>query len=215
MIDLFSLFSIGLAFFAIAVSPGPANISNATIAMRQGRKTSLVYGAGLSTGLVFWGVVAASGMGAILQSSIYLLMLLKICGGIYLIRLAYLSGREALKPELDSTEIVEKSVSGTSWFFRGFIMNISNPKTVIAWMAALSLGLGANDGILALVSGLVVCMFVGFATNAMYSICFSYRGVMSWYQRASRWINGVTSFLFAIAGIGLIRSAFSRSSVSE
>jgi threonine efflux protein len=55
MIDLFSLFSIGLAFFAIAVSPGPANISNATIAMSQGRKTSLVYGAGLSTGLVFWG----------------------------------------------------------------------------------------------------------------------------------------------------------------
>jgi len=214
MIDLFSLFSIGLAFFAIAVSPGPANISNATIAMSQGRKTSLVYGAGLSTGLLFWGIVAASGMGAVLQSSTYLLMLLKVCGGIYLIRLAYLSGKEALKPQSNNVEAGEEVVSGKSWFIRGVIMNISNPKTVIAWMAALSLGLGVNDGAASLVSGLVVCMFVGFATNAMYSICFSYSGVMSWYQRANRWINSVTSFLFCIAGIGLIYSAFKRSSVS-
>jgi threonine efflux protein len=213
VIDILSLLSIGLAFFVIAVSPGPANITNATIAMSQGRRTSLIYGAGLSTGLVFWGIVAASGMGAILQSSIYLLMALKVFGGLYLIRLAYLSGREALKPESNSIEVIDKSASSKSWFFRGFIMNISNPKTVIAWMAALSVGLGSNDGYLSLLSGLVVCIVVGFAANSMYSICFSYGGVMNWYQRASRWVNGVTSLLFSIAGIGLFRSAFNRSPV--
>jgi threonine efflux protein len=214
VIDLFSLLSIGIAFFVIAVSPGPANISNATIAMSKGRRTSLIYGAGLSTGLVFWGIIAASGMGAILQSSIYLLMALKVFGGLYLLRLAYLSAKETMKPNSANIEMIDDNVSGENWFFRGVIMNISNPKTVIAWMAALSVGLGSSDGVLSLVSGLVVCMIVGFATNAMYSICFSYRGVMNWYQRASRWINGVTSFLFSIAGIGLLRSAFSRSSVS-
>lgn len=214
MIDLFSLLSIGLAFFVIAVSPGPANISNATIAMSKGRITSLIYGAGLSTGLVFWGVIAASGMGAVLQNSIYLLMALKIFGGLYLLRLAYLSAKETMKSNSSNTEMIDENVSGKSWFFRGVIMNISNPKTVIAWMAALSVGLGSNDGILSLVSGLLVCMIVGFATNAMYSICFSYRGVMNWYLRASRWINGIASFLFAIAGVGLLRSAFNRSSVS-
>ena len=213
MIDLFSLLSIGIAFFVIAVSPGPANISNATIAMSKGRRTSLIYGAGLSTGLVFWGIIAASGMGAILQSSIYLLMALKVFGGLYLLRLAYLSAKEAMRPNSANIEIIDESISGKSWFFRGVILNISNPKTVIAWMAALSVGLGSNDGVLSLVTGLIVCMIVGFATNAMYSICFSYRGVMNWYQRASRWINGGTSFLFSIAGIGLLRSAFNRSSV--
>jgi threonine/homoserine/homoserine lactone efflux protein len=214
VIDLFSLLSIGIAFFVIAVSPGPANISNATIAMSKGRKTSLIYGAGLSTGLVFWGIIAASGMGAILQSSIYLLMALKVFGGLYLLRLAYLSAKETMKPNSTNIEMIDANVSDKKWFFRGVVMNISNPKTVIAWMAALSVGLGSNDGIISLVSGLVVCMIVGFSTNAMYSICFSYGGVMKWYQRASRWINGVTSFLFSIAGIGLLRSAFNRSSVS-
>ncbi|WP_289032185.1 LysE family translocator [uncultured Paraglaciecola sp.] len=212
--DLFSLLSIGIAFFVIAVSPGPANISNATIAMSKGRRTSLIYGAGLSTGLIFWGIIAASGMGAILQSSIYLLMALKVFGGLYLLRLAYLSAKETIKPNSVNIEMIDGSVSLKNWFFRGVIMNISNPKTVIAWMAALSVGLGSNDGILSLISGLVVCMIVGFATNAMYSICFSYRGVMNWYQRASRWVNGVTSILFSIAGIGLFHSAFNRSSVS-
>ncbi|MGX9417683.1 LysE family translocator [Vibrio sp. WJH972] len=214
MIDLFSLLSIGIAFFVIAVSPGPATISNATIAMSKGRRTSLIYGAGLSTGLVFWGIIAASGMGAILQSSIYLLMALKIFGGLYLLRLAYFSAKDTMKPNSSNIEMIDENVSGKNWFFRGVILNISNPKTVIAWMAALSVGLGSSDGILSLASGVVVCMIVGFATNAMYSICFSYRGVMNWYQRASRWINGVTSFLFSIAGIGLLRSAFNRSSVS-
>ncbi|MGV2871117.1 LysE family translocator [Colwellia sp. E150_009] len=211
MIDLFSLFSSGIAFFVIAVSPGPANISNATIAMSKGRRTSLIYGAGLSTGLVFWGIVAASGMGAILQNSVYLLMALKIFGGLYLLRLAYLSVKETMKSNSANIKTIDENVSGKSWFLRGVVMNISNPKTVIAWMAALSVGLGANDGVLSLVSGLIICMIVGFATNAMYSICFSHRDVMNWYQRASRWINGVTSFIFSIAGIGLLRSAFNRS----
>ncbi|CZF79605.1 MULTISPECIES: LysE family translocator [Grimontia] len=214
MIDLFSLLSIGIAFFVIAVSPGPANISNATIAMSKGRRTSLIYGAGLSTGLVFWGVVAASGMGAILQSSVYLLMALKVFGGLYLLRLAFLSAKESMKPNSTNVGMIEETFSGKKWFLRGVIMNISNPKTVIAWMAALSVGLNSNDGIFSVISGLVVCIIVGFATNGMYSICFSYSRVMNWYQRASRWINGVTSFLFTIAGIGLLRSAFNRSSMS-
>lgn len=213
MIDLWSLLSIGLAFFVIAVSPGPANIANATIAMSKGRSTSLIYGAGLSTGLVFWGLIAASGMGAVLQSSVYLLMALKIFGGLYLLRLAYFAARETMKPNASSSELIEENISGISWFFRGVIMNISNPKTVIAWMAALSVGLGSNDGMLSLALGLVVCIIVGFATNAMYSICFSYQGVMNWYQGASRWINGVASLLFATAGFGLIRSAFNRGAV--
>ena len=207
---MLSLFSIGLAFFVIAVSPGPANISNATVAMSRGRKTSLLYGAGLSTGLVFWGVIAASGLGVILQSSIYLLLILKIFGGLYLLRLAFLSGRDAILPDKKSVQVQSNSKSNLGWFIKGVLLNISNPKTVIAWMAALSVGLGANDSTTSLLLGVAVCIVVGFATNALYSILFSFNGVMNWYQNASRWINSIVSGLFAVAGVGLIRSAFSQ-----
>lgn len=207
---MFSLFSIGLAFFVIAVSPGPATISNAAVAMSRGRNTSLIYGAGLSTGLVFWGIVAASGFGVILQSSVHLLMALKIFGGLYLIWLAFLSGREAICPDKQSLQVENDSKSHLGWFIKGVVLNVSNPKSVVAWMAALSVGLGSNDNTTALLLGVVVCIVVGFFTNALYSVFFSFNGVMAWYQNASRWINGVVSGLFALAGIGLIRSAFSR-----
>ena len=71
------LIAVAPAFFVVAVSPGPANLSNAAIAMAHGRRTSLIYGLGLSCWLVFWGLVGASGVGAVLQSSLYLLMALE------------------------------------------------------------------------------------------------------------------------------------------
>jgi len=211
---MFSLFSIGLAFFVIAASPGPANIANATIAMSQGRRVSLIYGAGLSTGLVFWGGIAASGLGVILQSSIYLLMALKVFGGLYLLKLAYLSAKDAMQPEQESLQMSKDTHSSVSWFIKGFILNISNPKTVIAWMAALSVGLGTNDNMTSLLLGVIVCIVVGFMTNALYSIVFSFSGVMAWYQNTRRAISGIVSGLFVIAGLGLIRSAFSRTTTS-
>ncbi|MAX52449.1 MAG: lysine transporter LysE [Methylophaga sp.] len=213
MLDPFSLFMIGLSFFVVAVTPGPANISNAIIAMKRGRKISLIYSAGLSFGLVFWGVIAASGMGAVLQSSVYLLMLLKVFGGLYLLWLAYLSGKSAFNPQVENINDPSNIPTAKKWFIRGFLLNISNPKTVIAWLAALSVGLDAGDNMHALVAGVLVCVFVGFSVNAMYSLVFSFSGVMNIYQRISRWINGIASALFTIAGIGLIRSAFNRSPV--
>lgn len=205
MIDLLSLASSGLAFFVVAVSPGPATISNATIAMSYGRKTSLIYGAGLSTGLVFWGLIAATGMGALLQGSLYLLMVLKILGGIYLLWLAYQSGRAAWRHEDVSADITDDR----KWFARGLLLNMSNPKSVIAWMAALSMGIGPSASIGAVIAATLVCILVGFITNGLYSILFSINGMMVGYQRFRQKIQAIVAALFALAGFGLIRSAFS------
>lgn len=210
MIDVFSLATSGLAFFVVAVTPGPANISNATIAMSRGRKTSLIYATGLSCGLVFWGLIAASGMGAVLQSSRYLLTLLKILGGLYLLWLAALSIRAARRSEQTDMAVSTGERRFRGWFLKGLLLNISNPKSVIAWMAALSLGVNANDGIPALIGATVVCICVSFANNAMYSVLFSFSGMMRWYQQYRRWIDGAAGAFFAVAGLGLLRTAFSR-----
>lgn len=206
MIDLASLGSTGLAFFVVAVSPGPATLSNAAVAMRHGRTTSLIYGLGLSCGLVFWGIIAASGMGAVLRGSLYLLPALKVLGGLYLLRLAFLSARAARRPETETNV----DARDRRWFLRGLLLNLSNPKSVIAWMAALSIGLETNDGIGAIVAATLVCILVGFLTNALYSAVFSVEGMMRAYRRARRWIDGVVGVLFSVAGVGLIRSAFAR-----
>ena len=206
MSDPLSLLATGLAFFIVAVTPGPANISNAAIAMSYGRSVSLRYGFGLSCGLVFWGLIAASGMGAVLQGSLYLLTALKFLGGLYLLWLAFQSGRSAMRATAPDVE-----VSGEKrWFLRGLLLNMSNPKSVLAWMAALSMGLDGSDSLGAVVAATLVCIVVGFANNAMYSLLFSVGGMMRGYRRCRRWIDGVVAGLFAVAGLGLLRSAFSR-----
>ena len=206
MIEPVSLASIALAFFIVTVSPGPATISNATIAMHYGRRISLRYSAGLSCGLAFWGLVAASGMGAVLQSSVHLLTMLKIVGGLYLLWLALQSARSAWRPETTNTSIASRK----KWFVQGLLLNVSNPKAVLAWMAALSVGLDSNDGIYAVAIATALCMALGFAINALYSIVFSVGGMMRAYQRCRRWADGVVAGLFALAGLGLIRAAFNR-----
>jgi threonine efflux protein len=69
MENLDSYLAIAVAFFIVAVSPGPANIAVATVAMHSGRRPGLLFGLGLSVGLAFWGVVAATGLGVMLQST--------------------------------------------------------------------------------------------------------------------------------------------------
>ena len=204
MLDVAALLSVGLAFFVVAVSPGPATLSNATIAMHYGRKPSFVYGLGLSTGLVFWGVVAASGMGAVLQASLHVLMGLKVLGGLYLLWLALRSARAAWTPDAND----QAPVASRNLFVRGLVLNLSNPKSVVAWMAALSIGLDADDGLPAVLAATAVCIVVGFAVNALYTVVFSMPGMMRGYRRCRRWVSGAVAAVFAVAGAGLIRSAF-------
>ena len=206
MMDLAALAATGLAFFIVAVSPGPANISIAAISMTHGRGVGLRYGMGLASGLVVWGLVAASGMGVVLQGSVYLLMALKLIGGAYLLWLAWQSARSAMTAQ--ETQIAAPRQA--RWFLRGLILNLSNPKSVIAWMAALSVGLGTNDGWVAVTAATVVCIAIGFLNYTLYATLFSLGRVMQVYRRARRRIDGVVAGLFAMAGFGLIRSAFAR-----
>ncbi len=201
-----ALLPIFLAFFVVAVSPGPANIAVATIAMSRGRKVAMRFGMGLGTGLAFWGVIAATGLGAVLQGSAIALTVLKLCGGLYLIWLAYKSMKSATGP----APVQDVATGADRWFWRGLLLNLSNPKAVVAWMAALSMGMGQGGGwgTLALATG--VCMLLGFANYAGHAMAFSVAGFMAAYARLRRWIEGAVAAFFAVAGFGLLRSALSR-----
>ncbi|MBV6650997.1 MAG: LysE family transporter, partial [Hoeflea sp.] len=107
-----SYLTIAAAFFIVTVSPGPANLALATVAMHSGRRAGLFFGLGLSAGLAFWGFVAATGLGVVVQGTTMLLTLLKLCGGAYLVWLAIQSGRSAARREEDA--IVSSQKGG--WF---------------------------------------------------------------------------------------------------
>jgi len=190
----------------VTVSPGPANIAVATVSMSSGRHSGLIFGFGLAVGLAFWGLIAATGMGAVLQTSEYALIALKLFGGAYLLWLAIKSGRSAFSK---STATRATSING-NWFTHGLLLNLSNPKAVVAWMAALSMGLSSRDGLHEMALVTMICMVLGFLNYTGYALLFSLSGVMAGYRRLRRWVDGIVAGLFPTAGFGLIRSAFYR-----
>lgn len=205
MLDLIGLGAVAAAFFIAAASPGPATIAVATVSMSGGRARGLRYALGLSIGLAFWGLVAATGLGAILEASSAALFYLKIVGGTYLLWLAYGAARSATLTNHNPIATADGSA-----FSRGLFLNLSNPKAVLAWMAALALGLNNGSSIWQVVAATTLCIALGFAIYAAYAVIFSTRGAMDTYQRLRRWIESATAGLFALAGLGLIRSAFAR-----
>tara|TARA_R110002020_G_scaffold335143_1_gene550286 strand:- start:3753 stop:4373 length:621 start_codon:yes stop_codon:yes gene_type:complete len=201
-----NILAIALAFFVVTVSPGPANIAVAAVAMHSGRKPGLLFGLGLSVGLGGWGLVAATGLGVMLQGTIYLLSFLKFAGGLYLLWLAVQSGRSALR----KADITESWPEQGRWFRRGLILNLSNPKAVVAWMAALSMGLSRETEVSMVATATLVCVGLGFVNYAGYAMTFSLPGIMGGYRRLRRWIDGLVAGLFALAGLSLIRSTVTR-----
>jgi threonine/homoserine/homoserine lactone efflux protein len=206
MIDIVGLMTVSFAFFIVAASPGPATLATATVSMGLGRSSGLRFGMGLSFGLAFWGLVAATGMGAVLQASTYALMALKAFGGAYLLWLAYKSARSAWQaaPSLKATTLEGR------WFRRGLILNLSNPKAVVAWMATLSLGVADANGAWQVALATSVCIGLGFLIYAGYAYAFSMSGAMTAYARVRRWVDGLVAGFFALAGIGLLRTAFAK-----
>lgn len=208
MTELTYLIPIALAFAVVTVSPGPANIAVATTAVTRGRRSGMRYALGLTLGMSIWGGIAASGMGVILQSSANALFALKIIGGLYLIWLAFQSARPASR-KTDDTLDTRQTNSRELW--QGFLLNLSNPKAVFAWLAALAVGTGQASTSADLWLATAVCVLISYANYAGYAAIFSLPKCMAFYQSAQRYIDGIVAGLFGFAGIGLIRSAMQKS----
>ena len=145
-------------------------------------------------------------MGAVLQASERVLLALKLFGGAYLLWLAYAAARSAARP----APRMAAPVGHGRWVLRGVILNLSNPKAVFAWMAALAVGLNPSDGAAAVVAATVICAGIGLANYALWAVLFSTHGAMALYARMRRGIDGALALLFGVAGLGLIRSALAR-----
>lgn len=206
MIDPFALLAVCIPFFIIAATPGPATLGVVAVSLSAGRWPGLAFSLGLSTGLALWGVVAATGLGAVLQASATALTAFKLIGGLYLLWLAWGAAKAARHAQASIPNIDARGL----WFRRGLLLNLSNPKAVLAWMSVLSLGLSVDQTAFQLVTAIVACVVLSLLIYWGYAIAFSTRTAMALYTRAKRGVDATVAVLFTITGLALIRSALSR-----
>ncbi|MBP2573407.1 LysE family translocator [Agrobacterium tumefaciens] len=193
-------------YIVATASPGPSNMAIMGTAMRDGRLPALALTAGVITGSLFWAILAATGMSAVLATYAQALFVIKIFGGVYLLYLAFRAGRSAMKPVSDfvSVDTGRATPRYRALYRQGLLMHIGNPKAIMAWIAIMSLGFreDAPAGMLpAIIGG---CAILGVIVFGSYALLFSTASMIALYTRLRRWIESVLSVVFAAAGLKLL-----------
>lgn len=134
MIDPKILFMFFTTSLLLALSPGPDNLFVMTQAAQQGRKAGLLVTLGLCTGLLFHTAAVTFGLAALFKASATAFTILKFTGAGYLLYLAVLSFRAGTETGPLATA---DHLNSTTLYRRGIIMNITNPKVSIFFLAFL------------------------------------------------------------------------------
>lgn len=206
--ELNHLLLVYTAYVIAAGSPGPSNMRIMGVAMNNGRRAALVLAAGVVSGSIFWGLMAATGISAILSRYAEALIVLKIFGGLYLLYLAFKAGRAALVSDVEAarTSSVDEALSGAALYRRGLLMHLTNPKSVLGWIALVTLGLGPGASWHTLAAILGGCAVLSVTIFCGYAIIFSTAPMVRLYRRARRWIEGILAVFFGVAGLRLLMS---------
>lgn len=129
-----TLITFFIAAFLLALSPGPDNLFVITQSALHGRVAGLMVTLGLCTGLVVHTTFVALGVAAVFKASAIAFMILKFVGATYLLYLAFQAFRSSAS-EIGKDN--SPSLSRFKLYRRGVLMNITNPKVSIFFLAFL------------------------------------------------------------------------------
>ena len=134
MIPIETQITFFMASILLALAPGPDNIFVLTQSAIHGRLSGVAIVLGLCTGLVVHSSAVALGVAVIFQTSAVAFAALKLVGAGYLV---YLSWQAFRAPASEITG--ENGYLSNFWklYRRGIIMNITNPKVSIFFLAFL------------------------------------------------------------------------------
>jgi amino acid exporter len=195
------------AFLLAIASPGPNVLAVIGTSMSVGRRFGISLALGVATGSFGWAMLTAAGLSALLASYASALTVIKIAGGFYLLWLAYKSFRSAASAhDIEAKTLSGATRSPSGYFLRGFIVQITNPKAALAWIAIISLGLRENAPIWVAFSIVLGTSILSVIIHCVYAVAFSTAVMVRLYAKARRWIQGVLGAFFTFAGIRLLTS---------
>ncbi|GEM_PF-171042 len=132
----FSIFM--LATLAIGATPGPGMMFGVAQAVAHGRRAGAVSVLGLSAGSLTWCFAGAFGIAAFFTDSPVAFRALLVTGASFLIYLAVRTVLNAAPPPTgpqSDTEQTPRSTSHMQLFFQAVTTNLTNPKSVLFYLA--------------------------------------------------------------------------------
>ncbi len=192
------------ASVALALAPGPDNIFVLTQSALYGRSSGIMVTLGLCTGLLFHTTAVAVGVAVLFQTSAIAFNALKFLGAAYLLYLAWQAFRAG------ASDLSTGSATGSSFrklYFRGVVMNITNPKVAIFFLAFLPQFADPNNGSLTLQLLAFGGLFIVAAFLTFGAISWGAGSLGEWLResdRAQRIMNRVAGTVFIGLALKLV-----------
>ncbi|WP_395025575.1 LysE family translocator [Comamonas odontotermitis] len=210
-----------VAFFGVAVllalSPGPDNLFVLMQSVQRGWRVGIAVVVGLCLGVVVHTTAVALGLAAVFAASSIAFTVLKWCGAAYLAYLAWgawrapvsaeKSGNGTSKASASSYEISSKEL--LAMVRRGVVMNLTNPKVLIFFLAFLPQFADPAIGpvgpqIFVFGAVFILAAFLVFGAIALFSGAFGNLLLRS--PRAQFWLNKITAVVFVGLAVKLATS---------
>ena len=208
-----------ITFFGVAVllglSPGPDNLFVLLQSAQRGWRMGIAVVVGLCMGIIVHTTAVALGLAAVFAASEMAFTVLKWCGAAYLVYLAWGAWRAPISVKDDGDDQPKQAAQAASagdflrMVMRGVVMNLTNPKVLIFFLAFLpqfanpALGPVAPQ-IFAFGAVFILATFLVFGAIAIFSGVFGKLLLKS--AKGQWWLNKITALVFVGLAVKLATS---------
>jgi len=180
----------------LGLTPGPDNLFVVMQTATNGRKAGFLVVLGLCTGLVAHTAAVALGLAAVFAASASAFTALKFVGAAYL---AYLAWQAYRTPVGGQSQADTMRVPLTQLYLRGIVMNLTNPKVVLFFLAFLPQFTDPKLGSIALQVSwfgftFIIATLIAFGSIVYMAAIFG--TLMSSSARLQRVLNRIAALVF-------------------
>ena len=162
--DLFTLLSLTFATFVYAVSPGPGLFAVLAISTRYGPIPAIWLSLGHTIGDIIYVALAMLTLNVLSEVISNSMLYVKILGASYLIYIGYQQWRS----KGISFEQSSQKNSTSKLLMAGFVVGVTNPKTIIFYLSFLPIFIDLNN--LTVVTEIEVISVIGFTVFFVLSL---------------------------------------------
>jgi threonine efflux protein len=200
-----SLLTIASIQALAVISPGPNFVATVHYTVTHSRRGGIFVACGVATATSLWVILSITGLGIISARFSWLVEIIRISGVVYIIllgiRMIWTTQRQTFSRKSEAVSILRIS----AWR-RGFLTNVSNPKTAVFFTSLFVLLLPVHPPLWFQIACVAIIVLISASWYILVACLFSWKPATRAYLRARKWIDLLTGGIFIVFGIYLAAS---------
>jgi len=203
--------ALTVGLFALTfLSPGPNLLVVVQSSLANGRRGGIAAGLGVALGDAIYAALGLLGMAALIAQSGEFFAVVKVCGGIYLLWLAWNLIARGSPHDFELIDAGAVRGKSSSLFMRGLLTDLANPQTVLFFASIFAVTLTPETPLWARLTSWLGIVLSSCLWRALLSFTFSRQRMRKLYARWQRMIEKIAGVALAGFGVRLLLEGFGR-----